>query len=184
MQYNINSTVNGQKVSTSFEYTTTSPQAGIYNVTVPVSLGGLGSSYSFLVDSNNNTVLTAAVAGFVEPKQDAKQTFDGVMAVFGTYYSYSNDLGFYTNPAYFTNQGTSTKTFGTVSFPVTTYVANSPNETFSYCGFYGSITSYTFEVGTPPGTSLQFVTYVNFAGTENGNSLNITLQLISMTIRG
>ena len=46
----------------------------------------------------------------------------------------------------------------------------------------GSITAYTLEVGTPPGTSLPFVTYLNFVGTENGNSLNITLQLISMTV--
>jgi hypothetical protein len=184
MEYNLTGTENGQGVAASVAYTTTSPQAGIYNVTVPLVFSGTTVSYSFLVDSNNDTVLAYSLSGMKMPSQDAKQSFDGVMSVFGTYYSYSNNLGFYTNSQYFTNQGTTTKTFGTVSFPVTTYVANSPNEVFNYCGFSGSISAYTLEVGTPPGTSLPFVTYLNFAGTENGYSVNVTLQLISMTIRG
>jgi len=184
MNYTLTGTENGQGVSTSVSYTTTSPQPGIYNVTVPLVFSGTKVSYSFLVDSNNNTVLAYALAGMKMPSSSAKQSFDGVMSVFGTYYTYSNNLGFYESSQYFTNEGTTTKTFGTVSFPVTTYVAKSSNEAFSYCGFSGSITSYTLEVGTPPGTSLPFVVYVNFAGTENGYSVNVTLQLISMTIRG
>jgi hypothetical protein len=183
MQYNITGMLNGQAVTTSFTYTTTSPQAGLYNVTIPIVFGSSHTSDSFLVDSNNDTVLAWSVGGMRMPSQDAKQEFDGTMAVFGTYYGYSNNLGFYTNSAYFTNQGTSTKTFGTTPISVTTYVAKSPNEVFSYCGFTGSITSYTLEVGTPPGTSLPFVTYLNFVGTENGNSVDVTFQLISMTVR-
>jgi hypothetical protein len=113
---------------------------------------------------------------------NAKTTFDGMMTLFGLETVYSNELNVYTNSAYFKNEGTSTMTFGTVSFPVTTYGLNSPNETFSECGITDTITAYTLQVGTPPGTSLEFITYMNFSGISNGSSANFTFKLVSMTV--
>jgi len=105
------------------------------------------------------------------------------MSLFGLEEYYSGAIGVFTDPSYFTNQGTSTQTFGTVSFPVTTYGLNSPNEVVDYCGVSATISSYTLAVGTPPGTSLLFITLLQFAGTSNGTSQDITFQLVSMTLQ-
>jgi hypothetical protein len=186
MQFNVTGTTNGKQESDSFSYTTTSPQSGIYNVTVGLTTNSTTTvSLSFLVDSNNNTVLSASYPGvpIAITGSEAKSAFDGMMSIFGLNEYFSGEIQVFTDPAYFTNQGTKTMTFGTVSFPVTTYVANSPNESISYCGVTATITAYTLQIGTPPGTSLQFITYLHFAGTSEGNSEDITFALVSITVR-
>ena len=187
IQFQVNGTENAKSYSESFGYTTTTLQSGIYNVSATLTANDTTIQYYFVVDSNNNSVISAttSVQGFSYTVYgaEAKSFFDGSMGLYGLNAYFTNEIGVFTDSAYFTNQGTSTQTFGTVSFPVTTYVANSANEVINYCGVSASLTSYMLSVGTPPGTSLQFLTYLHFAGTSQGNSEDITFQLTSMTVR-
>lgn len=183
MQFNISGTTNGKAESLSLGYTSTSPSSGIYNASMTEISSGSTVTFSFLVDSNNNTVLSASSFGYTFTGAQAKSEFDGIMSVFGLNEYFGGQLQVFTSSQYFTNQGTSTKTYGNVQIVVTTYVANTSNEVVNYCGVSATITAYTLEVGTPPGTSLQFITYLHFAGTSQGQSEDVTFQLLSMTVR-
>ena len=143
-----------------------------------------GTTVTFVVDSNNNTVLSVSFSGQSLPKSYAKQEFDAFMGIFGLQEYYGNELSVFTSSAYFHSTGTTPMTFGTVTFPVTTYEANTLPESFTSCGITSNITAYSLEVGTPPGTSLQFITYLHFAGTSSSSSTaeDVTFQLVSMTL--
>lgn len=159
--------------------------SGIYNVSVNfLSQGNTNGSYFFVVDSNNNTVISASISGspYPIPGSYAKSMFDGMMGIFGSQFYYTDELSVFTDSTYFTNQGTSTKTFGSTSFAVTTYGLKNPNTVINECGISATVTAYTLEVGTPPNTSLPFVTYLHFAGTSNGQTGDYTFQLVSMTV--
>ena len=187
IQFQVNGTENAKSYSESFGYSTTTIQSGIYNVSAMLTANSTTINYFFVVDSNNDSVISAttAVSGFKYTVYgaEAKSFFDSSMGLYGLQEYFSSDLGVFTDSAYFTDQGTTTRTFGTVSFPVTTYVANSPNEVVDYCGVSATLTAYTLSVGTPPGTPLQFLTFLHFAGSANGSSEDITFQLTSMTVR-
>jgi len=187
IQFTVNGTENAKSYSESFGYTSTTLQSGIYNVSATLNANSTSITYQFVVDSNNNTVISATTVAegfkYTVTGAEAKSFFDAAMGLYGLEEYFNADIGVYTDSAYFTDQGTSTQTFGTVSFPVTTWVANSANEVINYCGVSATITAYTLAVGTPPGTSLQFITTLHFAGTAEGNSEDITFQLTSMTIR-
>ena len=183
IQFQVNGTENGKSYSESFGYTTTTLSSGIYNVSASLTSNGTSISYSFVVDSNNDSVISATTSGYTFYGTEAKSFFDGSMSLYGLQEYFNGEIGVFTDSAYFTDQGTSTQTFGTVSFPVTTWVANSPNEVVDYCGVSATITDYSLSVGTPPGTTLLFITYLHFAGMEGANSEDITFQLTSMSVR-
>ncbi|HYA55201.1 MAG TPA: hypothetical protein VED22_00240 [Nitrososphaerales archaeon] len=140
-------------------------------------------AFSFVVNTNNSTVISANLEGYVVTGAQAKEEFDSIMGIFGLEEYYTGEIGVFTDPAYFTNQGTTTQTFGSVSFPVTTWGLNTANEQISYCGVNASITSYTLSVGTPPGTSLLFITELQFSGTSQGQTNNFTFQLLSISLQ-
>ncbi len=135
---------------------------------------------TFVVDSNNESVISGAISGYKFTGVQAKTEFDSIMSLFGLEYTYGGALNVYTSSAYFHSTGTAPMTYGTTTFPVTTYVANNLPETVDTCGINSTITAYTLEVGTPPGTSLQFITYIHVATSAPTNE-DITFQLISMT---
>jgi len=184
----VNGTENAKSYSESFGYTSTTIQSGIYNVSATLNANSTSITYIFVVDSNNDSVISAttAVSGYKYTVYgaEAKSFFDAGMGLYGLEEYFNTDIGVFTDSAYFTNQGTSPQTFGTVSFPVTTWVANTANEVVDYCGVSATITAYTLSVGTPPGTTLQFITYLHFAGSASGSSEDITFKLTSMTVRG
>jgi hypothetical protein len=183
IQFKIAGDFGGKPENETFGYTTSTLQSGIYNVTASDTTTNSSYSFSFVVDSNNDSVISGTISGYTFYGVQAETEFDSVMGLFGLQAYYTSELGVYTDPAYFTNEGTTTMTYGTVSFPVTTYTANSPNEVVNYCGVSATINAYTLEVGTPPGTSLEFITYLHFAGTSNGESEEVTFQLVSMIVR-
>lgn len=182
IRFEINGTSNGTPESVTLGYTRTTVSSGIYNATLQISSTSGNESSSFIVDANNNTVLSASIGGFALPKADVKSTFDELMSIYGLQEYFTGEINVFTDSAYFTNQGTSSKTFGTVTFDVTTWVANSLPETVDYCGVSSTINAYTLQVGTPPGTSLLFITYLHFDGTSQGTTDDITFQLLSMTV--
>ena len=180
--FNINGTSAGTSENETFGYTTKALQPGIYNVSVSDSAAP--GTFNFVVDTNNDTVLSANLFGTVITGSQAKLEFDSFFGLFGLEEYYTGEIGVFTDPAYFTNEGTTTHTYGSVSFAVTTWGLNSANEQVDYCGVTATINSYQLSVGTPPGTSLQFITYLEFSGISEGETSNITFQLTSMTLQG
>jgi hypothetical protein len=187
IQFQVNGTENSKSYSESFGYTTTTIQSGVYNVSATLTANDTAINYFFVVDTNNDSVISAttSVSGYTYTVYgtEAKSFFDGTMGLYGLEEYFSGEIGVFTDSAYFTDQGTSPQTFGTVTFPVTTYVANSPNEIVDYCGVSATLTSYTLSIGTPPGTTLQFITYLHFAGSASGSSEDITFKLTNISVR-
>jgi hypothetical protein len=182
IQFSINGTEGSSAENETFGYTTSEVQSGIYNVSLTNSLSP-GLAFSFIVDTNNNTVISANISGYIVTGASAKMEFDEVMSLFGLEEYYTGEIGVFTDPTYFVNEGTSTQTFGAVSFQVTTWGLKSVGESFDTCGVSATLNSYVLKVGTPPGTSLLFITYLEFSGTSNGTTSDITFQLVSMTLQ-
>ena len=119
---------------------------------------------------------------------EAESTFTPVMSEFTIY---NTEYGaeyypYFTNTQYFHSTGTASMTFGPTTFDVTTYVANTNPETFNACGNVFTLDQWTLQIGTPPGTSSVFVTYIHSEGSEVVNGLtesnNFTLALNSLTV--
>ena len=180
IQFKYSETSTSGTQNETFGYTTSLISSGIYNVTITSSSITTGG-FSFVVDTSNSTVISANLEGYVVTGAQAKEEFDSLMSVVGLEEYFSGEIGVFTDPTYFTNQETTTQTFGTVSFPVTTYGLNTANEQITYCGVSATISSYTLSIGTPPGTSLLFTTYLQFSGTSQGQSEDFSIQLISIT---
>lgn len=176
----LNST-SGQQNNSTISYTTTSPSSGIYDVNFTITLSTGLESFGATVDANNNTVLSVSYSSFSFTGSQAKSFFDSFMAVFGLEETYGGEVSVLTDPAYFHSTGTSSMTFGTVSFDVTTWVANNLPESYSACGITSTISAYTLQVGTPPGTTLPFITYLHVVETAP-SSESFTIQLVSMTV--
>jgi hypothetical protein len=189
IQFKIDSVTNGtQSDNTTIGYTSVAQAGGLYNVTVNVlssSEPGGAVAASFIVDPSNSSVLSAVIAGQPLPASYAKTEFGAIMGVFGLEFTYTSTLSLYTSlSSYFHSTGSSSMTFGQVSFQVTTLVANSTPETFSECGTTTTLNAFTLQYGTPPGTSLTFITYLNFSGTSSDTkgTYGVTFQLVSMTV--
>jgi len=176
-------TTSGQTNNGSISYSVTSSNGGIYDVNFTVGSSSGSETFGASVDANNNTVLSVQISG--EPISftgtQAKSFFDEFMALFGLEETYSGEYNVLTDSSYFHSTGTASQTFGTTSFDVTTWVANSLPETYTACGVTATISDYTLKVGTPPGTSLTFITYLHVVETAPDTE-NITFELVSMTV--
>jgi hypothetical protein len=188
IQFKEISTTNGtQSDNATIGYNSAAIAGGLYNVTISLvssSSGGQPISGSFIVDPSNSTVLSGIFDRQPLPGAYVKTEFNAVMTIFGLEFTYANTLSIYQSlSSYFHTTGQSQMTFGQVSFQVTTLVANSLPETFSECGSTTTLNAFTLQYGSPPGSSLTFITYLNFAGTSSGTTgtHGITLQLVSMT---
>lgn len=182
MEFGVNGTYNnGSPSNETLSYMVTSASGGIYNMSMTFNSGSENINYTFVLDANNNTVLSATTSGYTTHGSQAKMFFDDSFALFGLEYSYGGAVNTYTNPTWFHSEGTASQTFGTTTFPVTTYGANNLPFTMSECGQSSTITKYTLGVGTPPGTSLQFITLIHIA-TSSPTTEDITFRLISMTV--
>jgi len=182
MNFNITGSYNGTASSESFSYMVTSTAGGIYNVSITSGSASQSVSFSFQVDTNNDTVLSATITGYTITGSQAKTEFDDIFALFGLEYTYGGALNLYTSSSFFHATGTAPATFGTTTFSVTTYEANTIPETINECGVSTTLNAYTLGVGTPPGTTLQFITYLHIAGTDSSGSFEDTFQLVSMTV--
>jgi len=170
-------------------YTVTSASGGIYtaNITLAGTENGQSSNGSILaqVDSNTNTVVSVAVSeggqSFTFTGDQAKSYFDLFMTGFGAETAYANNYGRFTDSTYFHSAGTSSKTFGGATFDVTTWTANQLPLTVTECGQTSTLSDFSLQYGTPPGTSLTFITYFHIAQTAP-SSEETTFQLLSMTV--
>jgi hypothetical protein len=185
MEFQISGTYNGNASQETISYTSVSQGSGIYNVSLSFQSAAQNNQTvlaSFLVDSNNATVLSGVFEGYQFGSSVAKTEFDAFMGVFGLQEYYSGYIGVFTDSAYFKQVSQGPMTFGTTTFTVTTYGLNTAGETVNYCGNTATINDYTLQVGTPPGSQLQFITYLHYDGTSNGQTEDVTFQLVSMTV--
>jgi len=181
MEFKVSGTTGTQNTNETLGYLVTSASGGIYGVNITLTSLEGNETVSFVVDSNNATVLSATISGFTFHGSAAKVDFDSFMGLFGLEETYQGAISVYTGPVNFHSTGTTSKTFGTATFDVTTYVANSLPLSLDTCGITSNITEYTLEVGTPLGTPLPFITYLHIASTSP-NTEDFTFQLVSMTV--
>ena len=182
MQFSVSESNGTKTTNATLSYTVTSATGGIYDVNFTISSsGGGGTTESYKVDSNNDSVLSATFSGYTIYGSEAKSIFDGSMSLFGLEYTFGGAINVYTSSQYFHSTGTTSMTYGTATFPVTTYVANSLPLSVDECGISSTISAYTLEVGTPTGTSLLFITYLHIETTAPQTE-DITFQLVSMTV--
>ena len=177
----VEGTTNGtQSENSTISYTATTVSSGIYDVNITFSSTGSTESGLARVDSNNESVISVTFSGYSFYGDQAKSFFDGEFALFGLEYTYGGYENILTNSAYFHSTGSSTMTFGSTSFSVTTWVANSLPLSINECGYSSDITDYTLQVGTPPGTTLNFITFLHYAS-DSPTTEDFTFKLVSMT---
>jgi hypothetical protein len=179
--FTISGTSSGTFQNATLSYHTTTVSSGIYDVNITVASSSGTTSGLARVDSNNQSVISVTISGHTFYGAQAKSFFDTIMALFGLEEAYGGNVGLFTSSAYFHSTGTASMTFGSATFDVTTWVANSLPLSVNQCGYSANITAYTIEVGTPPGTSLTFITLLHIATSSPQND-DITFKLVSMTV--
>jgi hypothetical protein len=185
MEFQVSDNTNGTAQNSTITYQVTSASGGVYTANITLGSGSTIESAVAQVDANNNTVLsvTVSLSGFQESftGAQAKTFFDSFMGLFGLEVTFSTETGVFTDSSYFHSTGTSTMTFGTVSFPVTTWQANNLPFSLNDCGVTDTITAYTLQFGSPPGTSLTFITYLHITTTAPQTE-DVTFKLVSITV--
>ena len=160
-------------------YADTSGGVTTYKVFIDFNDGTADENATAWVQSNGN-VLAVDIGGFNITGSTAGQTLVGFMAGFTLESTYLNTLEVYTG-SYFHSTGTSTVTLGSTTMTVTNYQANSLPETYSECGYTGTINDFAMSVGTVPGTSVTLVTHLHINGTENGDTSDFSIRVVSVT---
>jgi len=179
--FTVEGSYNGtQSQNSTISYQTTTVSSGIYDVNITFNSAGQIDSGLARVDSNNQSVISVTFSGYSFYGAQAKSFFDTLFALFGLEYTYGGYESVLTDSTYFHSTGSSTMAFGPTSFSVTTWVANSLPLSVDECGYSSSITDYTLQVGTPPGTSLTFITFLHYAS-NSPTTEDFTFKLISMS---
>ena len=167
-----------------------------YNVVYADSSGGV-TTYKVAIDFNDTTSHTAETAtawiqsngnviavdlgGYNETGSMASEVLVGLMTPFAEESIYLNYIEVYTGSSFFHSSGTSSVTLGPTTMTVTNYQANNLPETYTECGYTGTLNTFAMSVGTVPGTSINLVTYLNFSGTSNGDRGCFTIRVVSIT---
>ncbi|MDG6909424.1 MAG: hypothetical protein JRN08_03555 [Nitrososphaerota archaeon] len=161
-------------------YADTSAGMTTYKVEIDYySSNGAPENGTAWVQSNGN-VTAVDFNGYNETGSMASSILVGLMTPFTVESSYVGYIEVYTG-TYFHSSGTSTVTVGPTTMTVTNYQANNLPETYTECGYTGTLNSFSMSYGTVPGTSISLVTYLNFSGTSNGDSGDFTLRVVSVT---
>ena len=169
-------------------YVILSKSGGTYdvNVTESTSEGGTASGQSVTATVLSNGTATAITfAGQTLTGLQANALFSGFMAPFAAELSSYSQLGLFTGLGNFHEAGTSQVTLGPTTMTVTNYAANSLPTTISTCEGTFTLTSYSFQTGKVPGTSITLVTLQSFKGStvspSYSGSIDYTLRVLSIT---
>ena len=144
-----------------------------------VTNGNMTESGTAWLQSNGNVIAVNAFGQNLTGSQGSSLLV-AVMAPFLAEANFDNQAFLYMG-SYFHSAGTSSVTLGPTTMQVTNYAANNLPETYTECGYTGTLNTFTAQIGTVPGTSLTLVTLVSFSGTENGNQGSFTLRVVSIT---
>ena len=201
LSYGLNITSQSTTTYETFGYSVTPAVGGLEEVNITTSVArnstsGLTSDVAWVnVDSMSVINITEYVTSHgtryslgTQTGVEAESMFTPVMSEFSIYNTeYGAEYySYFTDTQYFHSTGTASMTFGPTTFDVTTYVANSTPETFNACGNVFNLDQWTLQLGTPPGTSAKFVTYIHSEGSEVVNGVtetnDFTLALTSLTV--
>ena len=201
VSYELNITSHSSTTHETFSYLVTPSTGGLslVNVTVTVAINSTSEVTSDLAWVNVGSMSVVNITQYVKSDGktyslgtqtgvEAETTFAPAMAEF-TVYNTEYGVEYYsylTNAQYFHSTGTASMTFGPTTFDVTTYLANNTPEVFNACGNTFTLNQWDLQIGTPPGTSTIFVTYLQSVGSEVVNGVpvsnNFTLALTSLTL--
>ena len=183
MQVQYNGTSNGSSynVVSSYNviYASTSGGVTTYKVFISFNDGSSATNATAWVQSNGN-VVALDFAGYNETGSMAGAALVGLMTPFTLEANYLGYIQVYTGTFYH-SAGTSSVTLGTTTMTVTNYQANSLPETFSECGYTGTLDQFAMSVGTDPGTSFTLVTYLHISGTSDGTTGTFDIRVVSVT---
>jgi hypothetical protein len=168
---------------TSYKVVSTSVSGGIttYKVNVTETLTGVITLSATAAVQSNGNVLWVDELGY-NTTLNAGTTFVGLMSPFLAETSLMGQTSLYTS-SQFTASSPHSKTFGSTSMQVTDYSpATGLPLTLSGCGYTETISEFSLEVGTVPGTAVTLVTMMHLVATENGStSIDFTIQVTSIT---
>lgn len=182
MSVQFNGTSDGKTANITESYNVISATSSQLNVSVSFNVNSTAETFYALVDTNG-TVLSLTVNGQTIPGSEGGGMLSGIFVGFITEAEFTDSLNNFTSGLQFHSTGSSTVTIGTVSVPVTSYVANSLPVTVSDCSGSNSLTAFSLSEGTPAGGHIAIVTSMNIAGTSaSGGSFDITLTVTSITI--
>ncbi|MDG7010900.1 MAG: hypothetical protein JRN57_02145 [Nitrososphaerota archaeon] len=163
----------------SYRVTSTSTSGGVtvYTVDLAYRVGGSVLNSSAAVDSNGNVLWVDEYGQNFTT--NAQQYFLGGISAFLIEGTYQGQLQAYTGSS-FTSTSKGSQTIGSVSVQVTEYTLSSTPQTFTECGVSGSLSTYLLDVGQTT-SSFSFITYMHMVGTINGQSIDMTIQVTSLT---
>ncbi len=181
MKVDLGGSFNGTAVNYTESFDVTSRSSSQISVNVNFA----SATYSDMLGAvifTNGTLDTLTVNGTTIPASEGSFMIVGLFAGFITEIEFSDSLNNFTSALQFHSTGTSTVTIGTVSFPVTTYAANSLPVTVGYCGGSDTLTGFSLTEGTPSGAHVAIVTSMSIAGTGTAGSYSFSLKVVSLTV--
>jgi hypothetical protein len=143
------------------------------------SPGKTGTTTVWLL--KDGTVVALDLAGHHFTGAAAGTYFQTYFGLWETELEYEQQITTSTSFSFFHTTGTSTVTVGPSTFTVTNYTANSLPETIPLCnGESDTLTTGSFSVGTPSGSSYPLITYIDVAGSKTtvGTSGTTTFSFI------
>lgn len=156
-----------------------------YKVNVTESVGAYSLSYLFKVETSGTVdweYSSILGHGSNVTGAQAESTFVGATAFFQLEAGSNQVYSYALIAQYFHATGTGTVTIPSVTISYTTYVANSPNESFNYCGSSFTYSEFSVEIGTVQGTSDQVLASLTIVGTEGSTPVDVTIQLTGLTL--
>jgi len=152
----------------------------VYKVEFTENATNEGTPYSVSatgwVDSNGN-VLAFYFEGQNITGPQAESDFFTFSSAFYVQAIFTSEFQFFLNAAGVTSSTTSV-TLGPTTMQVTDYQASSLPLTISACGYSFTLTSFSLEAGTIPGSSVNVVVYLNMAGTQTSSSSNVSVDMV------
>jgi len=155
----------GQGFNSTSTYTRVYESSSTIKAQISYQSGSQIEAFTVWVLRSNGSTLALDVSGTNITGTEARGFSGSIFFGFLLESQYSQSLAFYISNGNIHSTGSSSVTLGPTKMTVTSYSASS--YPFSVTDCYGttSFTNFSLQVGTPPGTSYQFITLFHVAGT-------------------
>lgn len=185
MEYSSTNETSGQTFSGTSSFRVTSTTSTAYEVNVTESISGESLSYLFKVETDGTVDWSYAVyAGTpINTTMGAEAAFIGSMAEFEAEASSNQVYSFAQFTQYFHVVAAGTGSIPSIDFSYSNYTANSPNESFGYCGTSFTYSEFSVEIGTIQGTSINILVNATIKGTENSTPIDYEITLTGATLQ-
>ena len=134
---------------------------------------------------SDGTVTAVGISGYNLTGSQAGAVFAGFMAPFSAELTSANQLETYTSSASFHVINQTSVTLGPTTVSVTNYGANQLPTTIETCDGKFTLTGYSYQTGTVPGSDTKLVTRQSFQGTSitsaGTTTFDSTIRVLSIT---